>query len=498
MTIFRFLKRFLSPGRSLQQKVVRGSFWVVVSQIFSRAVGLAQTAILARLLTPDDFGLFGIALLVFYILETFSETGIRKALIQLPGDIEPALNTAWTIQIVRGLLVSLIIFFCAPLAGQFFREPNAIDVLRVISLTSLMKGFLNPGIIHFQKELDFAKQFLFDFGSSIVSFAATIVAAFILRNAWALVISELTRNLIEVMLSFLLHPYRPRLSLVKSQVQALLGFGKWITATKILKLFILQGDDLLIGRILGDTALGFYQMSFRVSERLLDQLNTLIGKITFPAFSKISDKTKQLRSAYLRSLQVNAIISFPIAIGIVFIAPEMVPIVLGNQWTSIVPTVQILAIQGLVKHVDMFGVVFNATGNPKYDTYESIIRLSIFAATVWPALQFYGITGVAASVLIATFIARIWSFFQFRRILELRMISLLKALRIPSLATVLMVGALVIGRPLLHNSDVLSMVFSIIVGATVYLLGAYLIDKYSGADFQNYVLRLVSAHNEDR
>jgi len=225
----------------------------------SRLRGFIRTIILARLLAPEDFGLLGIAMLAIATLETFSQTGFWEALIQKKGDVESCLDTAWTISAIRGTILFLILFLSAPIIAKFFNSPHATLVIKVIAVSTLISGFRNIGILFFQKDLEFNKQFFYELSATLVDLAVAISLAFILRNVWALVWGGLAANVIRLFASYILHAYRPHVRLDKSEFKNLFSFGKWVLGSSTLIFLITQGDDIFVGRMLGVTALGFYQ-----------------------------------------------------------------------------------------------------------------------------------------------------------------------------------------------------------------------------------------------
>ena len=160
-------------SKSLSTKVIRGGVWVFSSQIINRGLRLIRTIILARLLAPHDFGLFGIALLAISILEAFSQTGFQAALVQRKGDVESYLDTAWTIAAIRGIFLFSILFFAAPLIASFFDSIHASLVIKVIAISTLLSGFNNVGIIFFRKELEFNKLFLYEVSGTLADLIIT-------------------------------------------------------------------------------------------------------------------------------------------------------------------------------------------------------------------------------------------------------------------------------------------------------------------------------------
>ena len=256
-----------------------------------------RTIILARLLAPEAFGLLGIALVSIATLETFSQTGFRAALIQKKESVESYLDTAWTVSAVRGTILFLILFSAAPAVAKFFKSPEASLVIRVLSISLLLSGFSNVGIIFFQKELEFHKQFFYEITATLVDLSVTISLAFTWRNVWALVWGGLAASSVRLLMSYLIHPYRPRIKFGRAEYRDLFGFGKWIAGSTILVFLITQGDDILVGKMLGVTALGLYQMAYALSNLPATEISHVIAQVTFPTFSKLQENMQKLKES---------------------------------------------------------------------------------------------------------------------------------------------------------------------------------------------------------
>jgi len=390
----------------LKGRSVRGGFWVFALRIVTRLFGLGRTIALARLLAPADFGLFGIALLAMSALETFSQTGFHAALVQKKQDTRPYLDTAWTVQLIRAVVLALIAFSIAPYVASFFDTPATKPIIQVIAFSVLIGGFANIGVIYFQKELEFHKQFIYQLTATLADFSVAITAAFLLRSVWALVFGLLARSLVGTVLSYFIHPYRPRLGFNLRQFKELFGFGRWVLGSSILVFLTTQGDDIFVGKLLGTTMLGFYQMAYRLSNMPATEITHVISQVTFPAYSKLQDNLPRLREAYLKVLQITAFISFPLA-GLIFIlAPDFTSIFLGEKWMPMVPAMQVLAIWGLMRSIGATtGPIFYAKGRPDLATKLQVLNLVLLGGFVYVLTIRLGILGTSialASVAVLT------------------------------------------------------------------------------------------------
>lgn len=391
----------LSSDGNLKKKVIRGGFWVFGLRVFRRGFEFIRTIVLARLLVPEDFGLMGIALLAMSALESFSQTGVQEALVQKDGDIEEYLDTAWTIQVIRGLVIAAILFFGAPLIGAFFGEPSAVSFTRALALSEIFKGFTHIGVVYFQKELEFHKQFIYQISGTLADLLVSIPAAIILRNPWALVYGLLAGNLIRLVFSFIISDRRLSFNVDRKYSRQLFDFGKFIFMQAIILFLLNQGDDAFVGRYLGVAALGIYQLGYRISNITATEITHVISSVTFPAYSKIQNDTRKLSSALKMTLKFTSFLTFPIAGGIFILAPEFTELFLGEQWLEVIPVIQILSLEGLMRSIGAsFGPVYRATANLEVPPKISLVQLIILGVILWPLSAKWGINGTAVAITI--------------------------------------------------------------------------------------------------
>jgi O-antigen/teichoic acid export membrane protein len=464
-------------SESLSKKVVRGGMWVFGLRITNRGLGFIRTIILARLLAPSDFGLLGIAMLAISTLETFSQTGFQAALIQKKENVESYLDTAWTVSAIRGVILFLILFLSAPLVATFFNSPQATLVIKVIAVSTLLSGFRNIGILFFQKELEFNKQFFYELSATLVDITIAITLAFMLRNVWALVWGGLAANFVRLFMSYILHPYRPHARFDKGEFKELFSFGKWVLGSSILIFLIMQGDDIFVGKMLGATALGLYQMAYLISNLPATEITHVISQVTFPAYSRLQNDGKRLREAYLDVLQLTAFLSFPIA-GLIFVlAPDFTKIFLGEKWMPMVPAMQVLAIFGLIRALAATtGPFFHGSGNPHILTKLAVLQVGILATIIYPLTVRWGILGTSIAVVISNFITQGVTVFKIVKLTEARALDVLRLVVAPTVTSTAMVLCLWVIQTFLGSSIVV-FIGLIVSGMLVYLAVMYIIDR---------------------
>ena len=476
------------PSEPLSRAVVRGGIWVFALRFTSRGLGFIRTIILARLLAPEDFGLLGIAMLAIATLETFSQTGFQAALVQKKENVESYLDTAWTVSAVRGVLLFLALFFSAPLAATFFNTPQAVLVIKVIAISTLLSGFRNIGILFFQKELEFNKQFFYELSATLVDLTIAITLAFMLRNVWALVWGGLAASFVRLFMSYILHPYRPNIRFDKGEFKELFGFGRWVLGSSILIFLVTQGDDIFVGKLLGVTALGFYQMAYLISNLPATEIAHVISQVTFPAFSKLQEDIQRLREAYLDVLKLTTFVSTPVAGGIFILAPEFTKIFLGAKWMPMVSAMQVLVLAGLTRSIaSTAGTLFVAIGRPRTNTALQVIRLLVLSIFIYPFTMGWNLSGTSIAVLLSILVVTFGFGFYVVRIIECRVQTFIKVLALPVCNGLVMMLIILFTKDRFQHTGVIQFFMLVVLGIISYASIAGLFDRF----FNYGIIRII-------
>jgi lipopolysaccharide exporter len=452
---------------------------VFALRIASHLLVFVRTIVLAHLLTPHHFGLFGIVLLVDSALDSLSQTGVQAALIQTKADVKQYLDTAWTLQLMRALGLGATIFALAPYVAAFFGESGAVQLLRVLGISALLRGFVNIGVVYFQKELEFQRQFVFSISGSLMDFGVAVVTALLLRNEWALVLGLIAGDLIRVVVSYWAHPYRPKLRLAWKRGRDLLGFGKWVFASSVLLFLITEGDDVVVGKLLGATALGLYQLAYRVSNMPATEIARVISQVTFPAYSKLQDNIQKLKDVYTKVLQLTALASIPLAGGILALGAEFVQLLLGQRWMPMLSTMQVLTLWGVIRSLGAtMGPLLQAAGRPDILAKLGVVRVVCLAGLIYPLSMTGGIEGAALAVLISALLTMpITSFITVNKVLGGSVADVFtRALLIPLVSTLLMVLLLrfVSGQ----CTSLPGLAFLVFLGGSLYVALVCLLDRF--------------------
>jgi O-antigen/teichoic acid export membrane protein len=380
-------------------KVVRSGIWSLGGNWFSRVLGIIKVIILARLLSPIDFGIIGLAILSVNVLNVFSETGVEAALIQRDKIARAELDTAWTLAIVRGLLLFTLLFLNAGFIASYFDNMTLKPVLRAMSATFLLGGFTNIGIVYFQKELNFKKKVILDTTADVAGAVSAVILALYIRNIWALVAGAITWVTVKCLASYWLHPYRPRISWDWPMAKSLLNFGKHIFWISVVTFIVTCGDDALVGKLLGLTLLGFYTMAYNIANIPVSSLAGVTGKISFPAYSLMEKEPDRLRAAFVQVFEAVVIILLPLTGLIILLARDFTLVCLGEKWLPMVPALKVLCLLGLFRSIsNLFAPVQLAMNKPNIQSRIKTIELLTFVILVYPLTVRWGLIGASWGV----------------------------------------------------------------------------------------------------
>ncbi len=390
-------------GPGLTKRVVRAGLWTFAIRVSLRSLSAVKTVILARVLAPSDIGLFGVALLMLSLVDAYTYTGFRNALIQRKDDIKPHLDSAWTIEALRGVALAGALILAAPWVARFFGTPKATDMIRVMAASVLLDSLVNVGIVYFERELAFRKRFIYEVSYALAEVVVGTILVLIMRNVWALVYSALIATVVQVAASYLLHPYRPRLSIERKKVGQLFHFGKWVFGNHMLNFANRNFGQILVGRMLGVAPLGFYRMANNMAEMATTEVARVTNQVLFPTFSRLQDQRARLRGAYLRSLSLVTLISLPMAAIAVPLAYHFTEVVLGAKWLPMTQAFQLLMVAGAVRSVSTtIGPLLSGSGRPDIFPKLQLVKLVILGALAYPATRYWGLTGAATAFLIST------------------------------------------------------------------------------------------------
>ncbi|MFT5720527.1 MAG: lipopolysaccharide exporter [Motiliproteus sp.] len=472
----------MAQEQSVGILIAKSALWVVFLRLSVRALGVVSTIVLARLLTPGDFGLVAIAMSCFALVELFSEFGFETAIIQNNDATRTDYDTAWTLNIIFGLLSSVLLLTLSdPIAGYYGNE-NLAPILMAVALLFLVNGSKNVGVLDFQKNMTFELEFRLQLLPKLMGFVSTIAIAFYLESYWALVIGTLIWKVSFNVFSYILHPFRPRFSL--QEFRGLFGFSKWLILNNALSYFSTRTPELLLGKLLSPSAAGFFSMAQELITLPTTELVSYINRASYPAYSRISLTRSHLGRVYAKVMGSIALLALPAGIGLASIADLLVPVFLGDQWLELIDVTVILAYAGMFLALSSnAGYVFMAIGEPRLSVVISIIRISIFLPLVFFLTHRQGLLGSGYAVLISASLVFIISSGVSLVKININLSDLLGVYLRPLLASVLMYFSLLYSKPLFlewSGSLGVALLVMTLLGFSVYCVAIAVLWLVSG------------------
>jgi O-antigen/teichoic acid export membrane protein len=344
----------------------------------------------------------GIAMVVVRAVETFTRPGIAQALIAMPADFEARKDTAFTLLVARGVVLTLLLMAVTPWIADFYEKDELRAILFALSATFAIAGFANINTIARQRDLDFRRLTYLGQSTLLIGTAITIAMAFWTRDVWALVVGQLAGAILSAVLSYVFVPGRLKFGYNPAVARELLGYGKFVTGSSILLYIAAEIDSATIAKVLDVEQLGFYALAFTTANLVTANISRAAASIMMPAYSSLQSDLPSLRRAYLRTMSFVFLPIFPATAGVILLAPLIIEVVYGAKWLPAALPLQILCVFGLLRALAGFsGYLFEGIGRPGLSFKLAAVRLAIVVPLIIPMTMKFGLVGAAGTVTLA-------------------------------------------------------------------------------------------------
>lgn len=463
---------------NIRQKVVSGSFWTVFSNISSQAITFGVTVILARLLTPEDFGVVAITSVFTGVIMLFQDLGMGSAIIQRKSINDDYLTTSFTVSLLVGILIALALCAASPFIADFYGVKIIEYILIVSSLGFVLSPFVSIHTSLLTKGLDFRKIAFINILTQALSGGFSIALAFLDYGVWSLVLGRIITQPLLIPVVWHIVKWRPRFKIVGKCFHDLFGYSSNLLGFNILNYFSRNFDNLIIGKFLGAQPLGYYSVAYNLMLKPLQLISWSIGKVLFPVFSTIQDDARKTREVYLRIIRTISLVTFPMMTGLIMVSEEFILSVYGPQWRPAIMPLQLLCLVGAVQSVGTTGgVILNSRGRT-----DITFKLGVFSTGVTLAAFLIGIKWGLLGLIIAYMSVSVPLFLigqhYVNKLIDLKMTDFLKSLFPATICSMMMVSILYLFKHLNQSSFHLdlsaALVFFIILGAASYALSAFL------------------------
>ncbi|AOU98519.1 lipopolysaccharide biosynthesis protein [Acidihalobacter yilgarnensis] len=463
------------PG-SVMSRTAYGTGWVIGWRLATRALGLLSTLVLVRLLAPSDFGIVALAMSFVSGLNQISELGTENAIIRADKHDRALYDTGFTINVLRGTFVAIMLLLLAVPASHFFHSPHFKEVVMVAAAVSFLNGFENIGIVDFRRFIAFGQEFRLKIIPRIVSVATAITLAFLLRDFWALIIAILVNQFLTLILSYRMHPYRPRFTL--SAWQRIAAYSTMLWLNNLTGLLGNLGTKSMIGKLSGIGAVGIFEVGMEIASLPSTELVGPLTRSAFAGFAEIRKSGNNGAEMLVRIVGIMTLITLPAGVGLSLIATPLVEVAFGHQWIGAIPILQILGVAlALTTFSHVSGTVFAV-----HSWMKAMIKINVTLAVVQllllaVLLPSHGLLGAAIAIAITQIAAQVVFFYVAIKRLDIRISEIILQIWRSVLACIIMIVTLVaLGRgwtsptllPTSSASVGLQLAETVLLGAAVY------------------------------
>mgnify|MGYP001098657510 CR=1 FL=1 len=460
--------------------IISGAAWVGSSRVAVRLLGLISTFVLARLLVPEDFGLVAIASGVIGLLQSFSDLSFNQALIRFQEVDDDDYSTAWTLNLLRGMLLCLLLLALAYPLSLSLDDARLFLVLIVVSVIPLAGGLENPRLILFEKQLRFDVLFRVMVITKLSGVLVTIVLACLWRSYWVLIIGMITTTLMRTLLSFFYA--KGKLRFAVSSWKKIFGFSGWVSGEKMLTALGARLDPIILAYFVTPHVVGLLHIARELSYMSFTEIVYPLRRVLYPALSTGTTTDEEFINTYKKSVGGLFFVLAPVCVGFALTVPDLIPVVLGQGWLETIVPIQILT---LSLGISILGQATHsatmAKGVPRYLFYGGLIIAPIRLAIFFVLVMYYGFYGAVFGISFGILLTAIVHLFISKMVTGIGMLQhvlLVKRSLLPLLAmcgAVYGLSALVFADAHQVGTHILRLVVMVPVGVLVYSAAYYVL-----------------------
>jgi O-antigen/teichoic acid export membrane protein len=467
---------------SLRATAISGAKWTTASSVAVATVQFVQLTVVARLLSPGDFGMMAMVMAVIGFAQIFTDVGIGSAIIQRPENSPAELSSLFWLNVLAGTAVFVLTIAATPLVVLFFDEPRLASLLPTVAVVFVIASFGQQFQLLLQKELEFRKLALIELLSAVGGAVVAISGALAGLGVYALVFGQLGMASLATAAAVTIgwRRWRPRAWFRAADTRPYLRFGLFQLGNRGVNFLLARVDQIVIGALLGASALGLYNLAWNLAIMPATRINPILTRVAFPVFAKVQQQNERLKRGYLMLVWLLATTNGPILVGGAAVADALVPVIFGAQWTAMVPIFQVLAVVGLSRSIgNPIGSLVLAKGRPDLEFKLNLWIVVVQVPAVYLGARLGGIAGVACTVLVLQLADLALSYiFLMRPLIGPCMREYVRCLVVP-LATSVCMAVIVLLVPMLlgRHSLLMVLVGQIAVGGIFYVAATIVLQR---------------------
>lgn len=473
---------------NLKGKVVSGLFWKFAERILAQGVSFIISLVLARLLSPQHYGTVALVVVFINIANVFVSNGLGEALIRKKDADDKDFSTMFYCSVVFAIVLYLILYVSAPGIALFYENVELTNLVRVLALQIPLSAVKTIQHSYVSKKMIFKKFFFSTFGGTVVSGIIGIAMAYKGLGVWAIIAQYLINSVIDMIILFITVPWRPKFIFDFVTAIELLRYGWKLTAASLLNVIYGELRSLLIGKVYSEADLGLYSKGNQFPSLIINNINDSISTVLFPALSTANNEEERLKSMTRRAMQVSAFVIFPMMIGMIAVADNMISVLLTDKWLECVPYLRLCCIFWMFQPIQTANIqALKAIGRSDICLKLEIVKKIIGFALLILSVRF-GVFAIVMSNTLLGFISMVLNIEPNRRIIKYGYWEQFKDVS-PAFLHSMIMGVLIYFVGMLPYNKVILLILQVIAGICFYIISTWL-GKVEG---QEYVQNIVKA-----
>lgn len=478
----------MSVEKSVKKKTIVNLFWRFFERIGAQSVAFIVSIILARILSPEDYGFIALITIVTSILNVFVDSGLGNALIQKKETNETDFSTVFYINIIFCTFLYIFLFLISPLIARFFKNETLIPVIRVLGITIIISGTKNVLQAYVSKHLMFKKFFFATLAGTIIAAIIGILLAIKNFGLWALVAQQLVNLFIDTVVLWIIVPWKPKLLFSFDAFKNLYRYGWKLLVANLIHTIYLDIRALVIGKVYSPSDLAFYNQGQKFPKFIGSNVNSSIDSVLFPILSENQDHAERLKIMTRRAIMTSSFIMWPLLLGIAGCSKNLIILILTEKWLPCVPFLIIACFEYGLEPLQTANLsAIKALGRSDISLKLEIIKKSISTAIIFISMPF-GVFAIALGGGVYTIIATILNSFPNKKLLGYSYFEQIKDI-LPSFLLSIFMSLLIYFLPLSSFPVIIRLLIQVLVGGTFYLSGAYIFKFESFSFIKNLIIR---------
>ena len=463
----------MSDNLNSKATVFSNLIWRFAERCGAQGVAFVVSLVLARLLSPEDYGTIALVTVFITILQVFVDSGLGNALIQKKDADDVDFSSVFYFNVLVCAILYLGIFFAAPMLASFYDDLELIPVIRVLSLTIVISGVKNVQQAFVSRTMQFKRFFFATLGGTIGAAFLGIFLAYMGYGVWALVAQQLFNTTVDTLILWVTVKWRPKWVFSFSRLKELLSFGWKLLVSALLDTTYNQLRQLIIGKLYTTADLAYYNKANQFPNLIVTNINTAIDSVVFPAMSMEQDDPQRVKAMTRRAIKTSIYIMAPMMLGLAAVAEPMIRLLITDKWLPCVPYLRVFCITFMFYPIHTSNLnAIKAMGRSdlflKLEIMKKIVGLIVLMSTIWISVE-----AMTYSLLLVSLMSQIINSWPNRKLMDYSYLAQLRDI-MPSIALAAAMALIVSSLPMLGLDDLITLGLQIVLGVIIYLFGSIL------------------------